>query len=215
MDGRRRKYVAPDSKYEIPSRTRRYWKRRKLVEAINMHLSKQGMYNHESSDLDSDNGSEDGHDGGGITQNLDQESSDNRSEDAHDGDDITSLHTDPESEELPPNLSQTTESSIFSFEDSVDLGVFEPLWQTHQGQHCPQKSITDSESIGSGEEFPMEDSTDKSVNEESHLGVDVNERLPPVNDEPLYTGSQLTKAQSFFTYTFICFETLTYWCGPV
>jgi hypothetical protein len=84
-------------------------------------------------------------------------------------------------------LSQTTESSIFSFEDSVDLGVFEPLWQ----------SFTDSESIGSGEEFPMEDSTDKSVNEESYLGVDVNERLPPVNDEPLYTGSQLTKAQSF------------------
>lgn len=74
---------------------------------------------------------------------------------------LQSLHADPESNELPPNLSQTTESSIFSFEDSVDFGVFEPLWQ----------SFTDSESIGSGEEFSMEDSTDKSVNEESHLGV--------------------------------------------
>ncbi|CAL8378182.1 unnamed protein product [Gadus morhua 'NCC'] len=61
-----------------------------------MHLSKQGM---ESSDLDSDDGSEDGHDGGGITQNLDQESSDNRSEDAHDIDDITQK-LDQESSDL-------------------------------------------------------------------------------------------------------------------
>jgi len=79
---------------------------------------------------------------------------------------LQSLHADPESNELPPNLSQTT-------------------------------TFTDSESIGSGEEFPIEDSTENSVNEESHLGVGINESFPPVNDEPLYTGSQLTKAQSF------------------
>ncbi|KAL1246488.1 hypothetical protein QQF64_034622 [Cirrhinus molitorella] len=177
MDGRRRKYTAPGSEYEIPSRTKRYWKRRKLTEAINMHQSNQETnLDQDSSDHDSDSGSEDAHDGGGITQNLHQDSSDhdsnsgsedahdgggitnlhqdssdNRSENAHDVDDITSLHADPESNELPPNLSQTTESSIFSFEDSVDFGVFEPLWQ----------SFSDSESIGSGEEFPMEDSTDK------------------------------------------------------
>ncbi|KAK2905505.1 hypothetical protein Q8A67_007304 [Cirrhinus molitorella] len=153
-----------------------------------MHQSNQETQNldQDSSDHDSDSGSEDAHDGGGITQNLDQDSSDhdsnsgsedahdgggitnlhqdssdNRSENAHDVDDITSLHADPESNELPPNLSQTTESSIFSFEDSVDFGVFEPLWQ----------SFSDSESIGSGEEFPMEDSTD---NEEST----VNETAP-------------------------------------
>ena len=43
----------------------------------------------------------------------------------------------------------------------------------------------------------MEDSTDKSINEESHLGVGGNEKFPSVNDEPLYTGSQLTQAQGF------------------
>ncbi|XP_047242655.1 uncharacterized protein LOC124881165 [Girardinichthys multiradiatus] len=119
--------------------------------------------------------------------NLDQDSFDNRSENAHDGDDITSLHADPESDELPPHLSQTTESSAFSLEDCVDFGVFQPLWQ----------SYTDSESFGSGEEFPMEDSADKSANEQLHFGVGFNERVPPVNDEPLYTGSRLTNAQSF------------------
>ncbi|XP_040890672.1 uncharacterized protein LOC121189967 isoform X4 [Toxotes jaculatrix] len=230
MDGRRRKYTAPGSEFNIPSRTRRYWKRRKLTEAINMHQSNQETQNLDQ-DSDPDSGSEDAHDGAEIHQNqnqnssdndsdsgsedandneitlnLDQDSSeynsdsgsenthdggeihnedssDNRSEDAHEGDDITSLHTNPESDELPPNLSQTTESSVFSYEDSVDFGVFEPLWL----------SFTDSESIASGEE----DSTDKSVTEESHLGAPINERFPPVNDEPLYTGSQLSKAQSF------------------
>ena len=94
---------------------------------------------------------------------------------------LQSLRTDPGDDIL------RHPSSPLLFEDSVDFGLFEPLWQ----------SFTDSESIGSGEEFPMEDSTDKSENEESHLGVGGNEKFPLANDEPLYTGSQLTKAQSF------------------
>nr|XP_046258430.1 uncharacterized protein LOC124066227 isoform X2 [Scatophagus argus] len=92
MDRRRRKYTSPDSEYEIPSRTRRYWKRRKLIEAINVHQSNQEMQklDQESSDFDFDNGSEDEHYGCGITQNLSQESSDDRAEgDDIDGDDVT------------------------------------------------------------------------------------------------------------------------------
>ncbi|RVE61004.1 hypothetical protein OJAV_G00166300 [Oryzias javanicus] len=34
MDRRKRKYIFPDSAYEIPSRTRRSWKKRNLTEAI-------------------------------------------------------------------------------------------------------------------------------------------------------------------------------------
>ncbi|MEQ2293884.1 hypothetical protein AMECASPLE_038044 [Ameca splendens] len=146
MEGRRRKYTASGSEYDIPTRTRRFWKRRKLTEAINMHQSNQEVnLDQDSSDHNTDSGSEDTHDDGGGMTNLDQDSFDNTSENAHDGDDITSLHADPESDELPPHLSQTTETSVFSLEDIVDFGVFQPLWQ----------SYTDSESFGSGEEFPM------------------------------------------------------------
>ncbi|XP_047239581.1 uncharacterized protein LOC124879195 isoform X1 [Girardinichthys multiradiatus] len=206
MEGRRRKYTPPGSEYDIPTRTRRLRQSsiRKLQSEANFsfvvtpylehqlkmsYILTQQNLDQDSSDHNTDSGSEDTHDdGGGGMTNLDQDSFDNRSENAHNGDDITNLHADPESDELPPHLSQTTESSVFSLEDSVDFGVFQPLWQ----------SYTDSESFGSGEEFPMEDSADKSANEQLHFGVvGFNERVPPVNDEPLYTGSRLTNAQSF------------------
>ncbi|XP_062409050.1 uncharacterized protein LOC134100015 [Sardina pilchardus] len=93
MDGRRRKYIGLNSKHGIPSRTRRYWKRRKLAEAIDKLQTNQDMnLTLQSSDHNSDNDSEKGEDGGGIN-NLDQESSDNR--DAHDSEDIApSLNLD-------------------------------------------------------------------------------------------------------------------------
>lgn len=53
--------------------------------------------------------------------------------------------------------------------------------------------------IGSEEEYSLlfDESPDESVNEESHLGEVSHEQFPLENEEPLYTGSRLTQAQSF------------------
>ncbi len=71
--------------------------------------------------------------------------------------------------------------------------------------------------IGSEEEYSLlfDESPDESVNEESHLGEVSHEQFPLEKEEPLYTGSRLTQAQSFFTYTFICFETWTHRHGSL
>ncbi len=53
--------------------------------------------------------------------------------------------------------------------------------------------------IGSEEEYSLlfDESPDESVNEESHLGEVSHEQFPLEKEEPLYTGSRLTQAQSF------------------
>lgn len=53
--------------------------------------------------------------------------------------------------------------------------------------------------IGSEEEYSLlfDESPDESVNEESHLGEVSHEQFPLESEEPLYTGSRLTQAQSF------------------
>lgn len=110
-----------------------------------------------------------------------------------------------------PNSSPASESSNNlipdNLDDNVGIRVFEPRQPF---------SDSDSESIlGSAEQFShiYEDSTDESVNEESRLGEVSNEQFTPVNEEALHTGSRLTK--EFFTFTLICFETHTHWCGPL
>lgn len=57
--------------------------------------------------------------------------------------------------------------------------------------------------IGSEEGYShlFEDSPHESVNEESHFEEVSHEQFPLENREPLYIGSRLTQAQSFF-YSF-------------
>ncbi|XP_076836800.1 uncharacterized protein LOC143482340 [Brachyhypopomus gauderio] len=90
-----------------------------------------------------------------------------------------------------PNSSPLSESlSDFNpddLDDSVGMSMLEPMQSFIE---------SDSESIlGSGEQFSpvYESSPNESVNE----GEDSNEKFPQLNEEPLYTGSRLTKAQSF------------------
>ncbi|XP_047239585.1 uncharacterized protein LOC124879195 isoform X4 [Girardinichthys multiradiatus] len=98
MEGRRRKYTPPGSEYDIPTRTRRLRQSsiRKLQSEANFsfvvtpylehqlkmsYILTQQNLDQDSSDHNTDSGSEDTHDdGGGGMTNLDQDSFDNRSE---------------------------------------------------------------------------------------------------------------------------------------
>ncbi len=114
------------------------------------------------------------------------------------------LHSiDPQQHLSPP--SQSSNNLIpDDLDESVDSSVFETR-QTF--------ADSDSESVLlHGEQFSSvdENSTDESINEESHLPEFDNEEFPQVNEEPLYTGSQLTKAQSFLLIlSFVLRHTLT------
>nr|XP_033967044.1 uncharacterized protein LOC117467508 isoform X2 [Pseudochaenichthys georgianus] len=242
---KRKYILPGSDKTEIPPRTKRWKKRKTLTEANDIEirksiqdlpndsaevwspisgLSSQSLsgtteevdnLNHNSSDHDLDNGSEDAHDVSHTA--ITDEDSDAwpslSGQQSLSGAEVSSLQAD--CDEFTPsyptspllfedesstecdfhisdlqNLSPASESSNNlipdNFDDSDGIGVFEP-----------RQSFTDSDSesnLGSGEHISLEyeDSID-----ESHLGEAGNVKFPQVNEEPLYTGSRLTKAQSF------------------
>ncbi|XP_076876737.1 uncharacterized protein LOC143526043 [Brachyhypopomus gauderio] len=173
--------------------------------------------NHNSSECDSDSGSEDAHSGGYVSKTADELSEawtpisgqcclsgeEASILQADCGDSMSRYPTSPllfEDEcsmecdlhfSDRPNSSPLSESlSDFNpddLDDSVGMSMLEPMQSFIE---------SDSESIlGSGEQFSpvYESSPNESVNE----GEDSNEKFPQLNEEPLYTGSRLTKAQSF------------------
>ncbi|XP_051809331.1 uncharacterized protein LOC110972572 [Acanthochromis polyacanthus] len=139
----------------------------------------------------------------------------NFSEDIHDAHHTTSLHADhaeftsiyPGSPLLSedesssecdlqfsalPNLNPASRSSNLS-SDKVDNSVCIDVSESRQ-------SFRDSNSsLSSGEQFSLmhKDSMEESVNEQSYLGDVHDENFAHVDEESLYTGSRLTKAQSF------------------
>lgn len=92
-------------------------------------------------------------------------------------------------------------------DDSVGMNIF----ITRQAPSITQNS--DSESSLSSEEHvsvEYESSTDESPNDDLQFEGNCNEKLHQINEEPLYNGSRITKAQSFILIlSFVLRHTLT------